>query len=136
MQIDLSSLGGSLLLSGRQPYHAVVSAEFQRAAGNHKELLKRLEALRDRICQAPYAPQSELLGRGKKVDLRGKRSWHMTGNFVVIYAVCEECVQQGFLQKRWNSCAGICDAEPQKRVVFLGFGKHDLAYGRDWQFRP
>ena len=76
-----------------------------------------------------------MLRRGKRADLRGKRARHLTPNFVVLYAVCEECVQAGFLQKGWNDCGRICDGKPHRRVVFLGFGKHDVAYGRDWSYR-
>jgi len=83
-----------------------------------------------RILDHPFH-RSHLLEKKGGIDLRGKRSRHVSGNFVIVYVVCEECIQNGFRDKGWNDCA-FCSGAPLKRVIFLAFDQHDDIYTREW----
>jgi mRNA-degrading endonuclease YafQ of YafQ-DinJ toxin-antitoxin module len=127
-------LEGDLRLSPGQAYAALFSEQFLKGLSRHRHLQARVEELCRRICEDPYSPQSHLLTKGKKADLRGKRARHLDPNFVVVYGVCEECVLNDWI--KFNRCpSDVCTAKPEKRVIFFAFGKHRVVYGRDWTFR-
>jgi mRNA-degrading endonuclease RelE of RelBE toxin-antitoxin system len=111
-------------------YEPFYTKSFQSCLRKYRDKRERVEKLINRILQNPIQ-SSHLLTKKKGIDLRGKRSRHLTGNFVVVYIVCEECIESGFYDKGYNNCS-ICKGEPKKRVVFLAFGKHQDVYSKEW----
>jgi mRNA-degrading endonuclease RelE of RelBE toxin-antitoxin system len=115
-------------------YTGLFTDEFNKLLNKkYRHLKERVKELVDRILEDPYL-DSHLLDKKKGIDLRGKRSRHLTGNFVVVYVVCEECVEKGkeFRARGFNQCSH-CPENPGKQVVFLAFAKHDDIYSRTWK---
>lgn len=114
------------------PYEPFYTSSFFDCLKKHKHLQERVLKLVERICEAPKSPKAHLLQMKKGVNLRGKRRRHLTGNFVVVYVVCDECIEMGFRAKGYNDCLG-CEGKPLKRVIFLAFDKWDDIYSREWR---
>lgn len=112
-------------------YECYYAKSFCKCLARRNDLKRRAEVVVDRILSDPYHPRSHLLEKKGRIDLRGKRSRHISGNFVIVYRVCEECIQEGFRDKGYNNCSH-CTGEPLKAVIFLGFDKHDVIYARQW----
>lgn len=112
-------------------YKPFYTVSFFDCLQNYPELQERVLQLVERICENPKH-KSHLLKKKKGVDLQGKRRRHLTGNFVVVYVVCDECITKGFRSRGYNDCLG-CEGKPLKRVIFLAFDKWDDIYSREWR---
>ncbi len=109
-------------------YEGIFTKTFKECLKKHPDKKKRIKVLVDKILTNPFH-QSHLLKKLKGVDLRGKRRRHLTGNFVIIYTVCDECIKLNFQQS--NNCIN-CNRQPKKRVIFIAFGTHKDIYAREW----
>lgn len=107
--------------------------QFKEDFDKHRHLREGIADLVAKICGNP-GHKSHLLKKKKRTDLRGKRSRHLSGNFVGVFMVCEECMDKGFRDKGWNAC-NFCGDIPPKSVVFLAFDKWDNIYKREWNSR-
>ena len=112
-----------------EAYKALYLETFSECLKKYKSLEGRVETIAKRVVEEPLSPQSHLLSYKKGVDLRGKRSRHFATRFCIIYVVCDECISKGF--REFNGCS-FCTGEPERRVIFLGFGLHDDVYSRHW----
>lgn len=110
-------------------YHPKYTESFKKCVDKHKDKKKRIESLVNRILENPYY-KSHLLQKVDNIDLRGKRSRHLTGNFVMVYMICEECIKEAFRNK-YNYCQN-CAGELIKQVIFLAFDKHQDIYSKEW----
>lgn len=115
----------------RENYETLYWETFEDCLKKYKNLTQRVETITKRIAEDPLSSQSHLLGYKKGVDLRGKRSRHFASRFCIIYMVCDECIEKGFKERKFNNCY-FCTNEPLKRVIFIGFGLHDDVYSRHW----
>lgn len=113
------------------PYEPRYTPSFFDCLEKYRRLQERVLVLTERIVQAPKA-QSHLLKKERGVDLQGKRRRHLSGNFVVVYIICDECINKGFKAKGYNDCLG-CEGKPLRRVIFLAFDKWDDIYSREWR---
>jgi mRNA-degrading endonuclease RelE of RelBE toxin-antitoxin system len=113
-------------------YEAQYTIPFGECVKKHRGKKKRIKSLVSRILADPRSPNSHLLTKVRNIDLRGKRSRHL-GNFVVVYIVCEECIQSDFRRLGYNKCKD-CRRDP-KQVIFLAVGPHDDIYRKEWQAR-
>jgi len=112
-------------------YEARYTRHFEKCLQKHRDKKKRVKTLVERMLQHPYN-QSHLLNKKRGIDLRGKRSRHLgSGNFCILYMICEECINNGFRDKGYNDCPH-CTGQPLKMVIFLAFDKHDDIYAREW----
>jgi len=100
----------------------------------HRDKQDRVLELVERICEAPKIPQAHFLGVKKGVDLRGKRRRHMSGNYVVIYIVCEECIAKGHRAKGYNNCH-FCSEKQSNWIIFVAFDKWEDIYSRKWAIK-
>jgi mRNA-degrading endonuclease RelE of RelBE toxin-antitoxin system len=114
------------------PYQPFYTRSFFDCLEKYRHLQDRVLILVERIVQNPKSRQSHLLKKERGIDLRGKRRRHLSGNFVVVYVVCDECIIKGFRAKRYNDCFG-CEGKPLRRVIFLAFDKWDDIYSREWR---
>jgi len=96
---------------------------------NNPQLKKRVQSVIDRILENPKV-QSHLLKKERDIDLRGKRRRHVSGNYVLIYAICDECIALEY--QSINNCINICDGKPKKRIVFFAFDKWNDIYSHEW----
>jgi mRNA-degrading endonuclease YafQ of YafQ-DinJ toxin-antitoxin module len=113
-------------------YEAVFVPTFAACMRDHPDQRERLQKLVQRLQSDPYqAAGSHALTAKERTDLRGKRGAHLSRNFVVIFMVCEECVNRGHRAKGYNQCEP-CPEAPLKRIIFLAFGPHKKAYGHTW----
>lgn len=111
-------------------YKPLYTQTFKECVDKYKDKKKRVERLVSKILEDP-THKSHLLIKKKGIDLRGKRRRHLDSNFVVIYVVCDECIENEFRDKGYNDCA-VCTGKPLKRVIFLAFDKHQDIYSREW----
>lgn len=111
-------------------YRPVYAKSFDKCLKKHQDRKKRIEKLVQRVLKDPKL-QSYLLTKKGQVDLRGKRRRHLGGNFVIVYMVCDECIDEGFRKAGYNNCS-FCEDKPAKQVVFLAFSKHDDIYSKQW----
>jgi len=109
-------------------YEGYFTKTFKESIEKYPDKKKRIKALIDKILYNPFY-RSHRLKKAKGIDLRGKRSRHLTNNFVIIYTVCDECINSN-LQK-YNQCIN-CDGQAKKRVIFIAFGTHKDIYTREW----
>lgn len=109
-------------------YKPLYTEAFNNCIEKHKDKKKRIKSLVNKILRDPFY-KSCLLIKVKGVDLQGKRRRHLTANFVMVYAICEECIRQNYLQ--YNNCTN-CNGKPKKRVVLIAFAKHDDIY-KKWK---
>jgi len=112
-------------------YVPVYTEVFFECLEKHRDKQDRVLELVERICEAPKIPQAHFLSIKTGVDLRGKRRRHMSGGFVLIYIVCEECIALGHRAKRYNNCH-FCSGEPTNRIIFVAFDKWADIYTRKW----
>lgn len=111
-------------------YIPYFSEPCKKCFGRHPTFREGIADLVHKICIDPYK-NSHLLKKKKGIDLRGKRRRHLTGNFVGVFMICEECMEKGFREKGWNACH-FCEEIPPNSVVFLAFDKWDNIYKREW----
>lgn len=85
------------------------------------------------LARCPYTTdESHLLGIKNGIDLSGKRSVHFAGKYVLLFAICEECVQSGYTEA--NACPPrICAGEAREHIILIAFGEHDYVYERTWE---
>lgn len=114
------------------PYKPYYSDVFIGCLEAYHQYTDQALELVERICNSPTT-NSHFLKKKKRVDLRGKRRRHMSGNYVVIYIVCEECVRMSHRAKGYNNCSFCEDAPPSDRIIFCGFGKWDSIYSCQWE---
>ena len=112
-------------------YSPLYTEAFVECLEKHHEQQNRVLELVERILESPKSPQSHLLKFKHNVDLRGKRRRHMSGNYVVIYIVCEECIAKGHRAKGYNNCH-FCSDKTSNNVIFVAFDKWDDIYRRKW----
>jgi len=112
-----------------QTYQPFYTQTFLDCLDNHREQQERTLELVSRIVENPTV-QSHFLDYKGGVDLRGKRRRHMSGNFVIIYIVCEECFKMHHRGK-FNNCA-CCTGELTDWIIFLAFGKWDDIYTHNY----
>lgn len=112
-------------------YVPVYTEVFFECLEKHRDKQDRILELVERICEAPKIPQAHFLSVKKSVDLRGKRRRHMSGDFVVIYIVCEECITMDHRAKGYNNCH-FCSGESTNHIIFVAFDKWDNIYSRKW----
>ena len=111
-------------------YTEYLTQTYQENVAKYPALKKRIKELKDRVLEHPYR-YAEGLGQGKWRNLKGLRSVHMMrGKYVLLVAICEDCIRNGHLEINLQRCGDICTQEPLKRVVFLAFGQHDSLYGK------
>lgn len=113
-------------------YEGFFTPTFKECLGpyeNNPQLKKRLQSVIDRILENPKT-QSHLLKKERGIDLRGKRRRHVSGNYVLIYAICDECIL--LKHQIFNNCVDICDGTPKKRIIFFAFDKWDDVYSQEW----
>jgi len=111
-------------------YSEYLTQTYQEDIAKYPALKQRIEKLKDRVLENPYH-YSDGLEQGKWLNLKGLRSVHMmTGRYVFLIAICEDCIKNGHLKMNLQRCGDICRQEELKRVVFFAFGKHDLVYGK------
>jgi len=112
-------------------YEAIFTPRFNACIKQYEgnpQTKKRVKSVIDRILENPKT-QSHLLKKERGIDLRGKRRRHVSGNYVLVYAICDECIKLG--HQKFNNC-NICNGAPQKRVIFFAFGKWDNIYSKEW----
>lgn len=97
----------------------------------HRDKQNRILELVERICENPKVRPSHFLGFKKGIDLRGKRRRHMSGNYVIIYIVCEECISLGHKTKGYNNCH-FCSNKQPNWIIFVAFDKWDDIYSKNW----
>lgn len=112
-------------------YVPVYTEVFFECLEKHCDKQDRILELVERICEAPKIPQAHFLTVKKGVDLSGKRRRHMSGGFVIIYIVCEECIALGHRAMGYNNCH-FCSGESTNRIIFVAFGRWDDIYRRKW----
>lgn len=112
-------------------YRPFYTEVFLECLEEHREQQNRALELVERILEAPKIRQAHFLGIKRGVDLRGKRRRHMSGNYVIVYIVCEECINLGHRAKGYNNCH-FCSGKPSNWVIFVAFGKWDDIYSRQW----
>lgn len=111
-------------------YSELILPTFNVDMAKFQSLRKQVRKRMDLILEAPYA-RSQALGKGKWEDFTGLRSAHMQGGkFVFIIAICEECIANQYIEANRKYCGAECKGEPEKRVVFIAFNTHDVAYGK------
>lgn len=71
-------------------YQPLFGPTFKKCLEKCPHLKERIQSFIRKILGDPYFA-SHLLKKKGKIDLRGKRSRHLSGNFVAVYLVCEEC---------------------------------------------
>ena len=107
-------------------YQAHRTDNFERRIEKYSNQKARIEALINRILIDPRH-KSHLLNYKYGKDLRGKRSRHLSTNFLIVFMLCDECIEQGFREKGYNNCS-FCTGQPEKKVIFLSFGTYDVTY--------
>ncbi len=113
-------------------YQVVARESFRRCLRHHPDQKNRVRNFIDRLQTAPYhSGKSHLLTTRHGIDLRGKRGAHVSRNFVIIFMICEECINRSFREKGYNQC-DPCPQTPEKRLILLAFGPHKEAYGHTW----
>ena len=111
-------------------YSEYILGTYEEDIARYPELERQIERQKGLILEKPYY-YSHGLGQGKWRNLKGLRSAHMRGGkYVFIIAICEDCIRNGHMQLNSKYCGDICEQKELKRVVFIAFGKHDIAYGR------
>ena len=114
------------------PYTPFYTVSFSKCVKRHLSRCDQIRALETRILRDPFVSSHALTVKGE-VDLRGKRARHDAGGrFVIIYMVCEECLNRGYREAGFNDCNG-CEEIPENGVVFLAYGSHDDVYARYWR---
>jgi len=104
--------------------------QFNEDLSNLRPIKVRIERRMEKILKAPYQ-RSEALGKGRWEDLTGKRSAKIEGGGVVlILAICEACIKNGWQKYNLPICGDICQNKPLQRVVWMIAGRHDSAYGK------
>lgn len=116
----------------KNPYERFYTNTFKRYLKQHTKknpiLKKRIESVINRILENPKSSLSHHLKKERGIDLRGKRRRHVSGTYVIIYAVCDECIELG--HQKLNQCS-ICNGTPKKRVIFFSIGHWDSIYLRE-----
>jgi hypothetical protein len=113
-------------------YRVVARDSFRRCLRRYPDQRDRVRKFIDRLQADPYySGRSHLLTIRDGIDLRGKRGAHVSRNLVVVFMICEECINRSFRAKGYNQC-DPCPETPDKRVILLGFGAHKVAYGHMW----
>lgn len=112
-----------------QTYTPRYTQTFMDCLEKHREQQERALELVSRITKNPTV-QSHFLDNQKGIDLRGKRRRHMSGNFVVVYIVCEECFNLHHRGK-YNNCA-CCTGKVTNWIIFLAFAKWNDIYSRNY----
>lgn len=114
-------------------YQVAARDSFRRCLRQYPDQKDRVRKFMNRLQTDPYHPgKSHLLTNRQGIDLRGKRGAHVSRNFVIIFMVCEECINRSFREKGFNRC-DPCPETPEKRLILLGFGPHKVAYGQAWR---
>lgn len=119
-------------MNNSNDYEALYTKTFQKTLAKHHDKTKRIERCIEKILKNPKH-DSHLLKKTKGIDLRGKHRRHLTGNFVIVYMICDECIENGFRDKGYNNCSN-CDGTPRRRVIFLAFDKHEDIYSKKWKY--
>jgi len=96
---------------------------------NNPIIKQRVKSVIDRILEHPKV-QSHFLDKIGKIDLRGKRRRHVGGKYIIIYAICDECML--LKHQKFNNCVNICNVAIKKRVIFFAFDKWNDIYSRQW----
>jgi len=107
-------------------YRPFFTDHFKRDIEKYPDQKAKVEAVVSRILTSPQH-RSHLLKYKYGKDLRGKRSRHLSTNFLIIFILCDECIENGFREKGYNNCS-FCTGQPEKRVIFLSFGTYDVTY--------
>lgn len=107
-------------------YQPFLTDNFKRDIEKYPDQRARVDALIRRILVNPQ-DRSHLLQYKYRKNLRGKRSRHLSTNFLIVFIACDECIENGFREKGWNNCR-LCSGKSEKKVVFLSFGKYDVTY--------
>ncbi len=110
-------------------YEPKYTPTFNKCVKKYRDKKKQIEKLCRKICEDPFC-NSHLLKK-KGVDLQGKRSRHLTGNLVMIFIVCDECIKESFHDKGYNNCS-FCKNKALQRVIFVAFDKHESIYSKEW----
>ena len=100
-----------------------------------KDKLKKYPHLKNRFQnKVDYIIRSPLtIGEKLRGNYTGLRSIPLTGNFILIFLVCEECIQLGH-NSTLNNCLQHSEI-PQNTVIFLTFSPHDIAYRETYSLR-
>lgn len=112
-------------------YERLYTETFNNCIEKHRDKKKRIESLVKKILQNPFH-KSHLLKKIKGIDLRGKRRRHLTSNFVVVYTICEECINSNLHQ--YNNCIN-CNKKPKKQVIFIAFDCYDDIYSKEYKVK-
>ena len=115
-------------------YRPLYTEAFVECLEKHHEHQNRALELVERILENPKSQLSHLLQFKHGVDLRGKRRRHMSGNYVVIYIVCEECIAKGHRAKGYNNCH-FCSEKQSNWIIFVAFDKWEDIYSRKWAIK-
>jgi len=111
-------------------------AKCMKKHGNRKKAVERV--LRD-LRRDPYGLHDShpLEDREGQANLLGKRACHLFNTqFVLVFIVCEECVNQGHYAEGRNRCSDRddCKGQPLKRLLVIAFEVHSKAYSNTWGF--
>ena len=107
-------------------YESYFTKNFEKNTERYPDQKLRVEALINRILDDPQH-ESHLLQYKYGKDLRGKRSRHLSKNFLIVFIPCDECIEKGFWDKGYNNCS-FCTGQAEKQVVFFSFGTYDVTY--------
>lgn len=107
-------------------YVSYRTKSFKKGIEKYAHHKARIEKLINRILVNPKN-NSHLLQQKYRKDLRGKRSRHLSTNFLIVFMACDECIEEGFREKGYNNCS-FCTGQPEKRIIFLSFCTYDATY--------
>jgi len=104
-------------------YHPAIKTCLKK----YPHLKKQFKKKKNYILQNPLQ-----LGEPLKGNLNGLRSFPLTGNYIIIFIVCDDC--RRLKQKEINRCLE-CGQISSNSVIFLLFGPHDPSYKIASRFR-
>lgn len=94
------------------PYKSLYTEVFVDCFKKHKDKKGLIVKLVQRILGNPKANSHHLTNKGG-VNLYCRHSRHLNPNFVIVFHILEQ----------------------EKQIVFLAFGKHDVAYSKEWPIK-
>ena len=97
-------------------YLARVTATFQGKL--EAALAPRQTLIRDKMNMILLAPRMACKSERLRWQFAGKRSAHIDRRWRIIYAICEECYQQGDQGRNLMDCPE-CEQVPSETVNFL-----------------
>ncbi|MBI4669434.1 MAG: hypothetical protein HY747_09695 [Elusimicrobia bacterium] len=94
------------------PYKPLYTQTFLDCLKKHKDKKGLIVKLVQRILGNPKAGSHHLENK-KGINLYCRHSRHLNPNFVMVFHILEQ----------------------EKQIVFLAFGKHDVAYSKEWPIK-